>query len=295
MQAKKVEAYVRTQILKIWVANLLRVAVIATVAWVLLSKYFAQLGPKWLVVGAVTSLGFWILIQYLIGWWMKKAAKEGREKHPHLHARTESILHAICEMRRIPKPEVVLLSDLGDKKLNKLLRVLAAIMDRVGPIDLVLMGSSLVEKTNEEQLKGILAHEARHSNQPENLADKVIAFAVMILGGGAFTFGIWAYGFNVWDRIGFEGAAIAVLSACAFKALTMKTLRYIKAFISRATERKTDALSALDLGTPEPLISALAELHEEIERNPITPTQPALLRSHPTLEQRQTALRRLAA
>lgn len=294
MNAAKVAVYVRRQIVKIWLGRLVALGLLLATSYLLLQHYWRLCQNTALWWGGLWSGALIGIILLIFTAWLKQEAKKTREASPQLLDRVEGITKELCAIRGHPMPQIAILTKLGDEKKGKLLRFLGAMLDRFGRIDLVILGNALVEKSTDQQLRGILAHELRHSNQAENMGRLVHMFLRVSL-GGAFTFGVWTYGYHAWSEYGFEGAAIAVLAAHALKALHNRVQGYVEAYVSRATESKTDALAAADLGAPNQLIEALERLEAELDITPIPRQTPRMMRSHPTTKQRRQALEALVA
>jgi heat shock protein HtpX len=156
----------------------------------------------------------------------------------------------------------------------------AAICDRIFKQDVVICSESLVATLNDQELKGILAHELAHAGRSLkkfNLCSKILRSASLpscILGA---SLGLLESGAAI--PLAFAGGLLGGMGLDI-------SLERLNAYISRKTELKTDLRAVAMTGEPESLISALEKL---------TAGEPAAgsLSSHPSTHERASLVRKV--
>lgn len=156
----------------------------------------------------------------------------------------------------------------------------AAICDRIFKPDVVLCSESLVNRLNDQELKGILAHELAHGGRSLskfNLYSKMLRFASLPSCILAASLGLMETGAAI--PLAFAGGLLGGMGL-------NRALDLINAYISRQTELKTDLRAVAMTGDPESLIRALEKL---------TAGAPAvrILDSHPSTHERASLIRRV--
>ncbi len=162
----------------------------------------------------------------------------------------------------------------------------------------IVLFDTLVEQLSEAELEAVLAHEIGHWKRRHVLKLVVVSMLGLLI---AFAVIAWlqqqpwfhaAFGFEA--RGGFSPGAVTpalLLFSLLAGAGTFWLSPLINAW-SRRYEFEADAYARLAMGGPEPLIGALRKLSEKNLSN-LTP-DPLYSRfhySHPTLEEREQALR----
>jgi len=173
----------------------------------------------------------------------------------------------------------------------------------------VAVTSGLLELMNEEELKGVLAHELSHVKNRDTLVMTIaaaLAGAIMMLARMAE----WSLWFGGRSRSnGNRGAAMAQLVVMLLIAiLAPLAAMLIQLAISRTREYGADATGAKLAGTPYGLASALEKLHRATREHPLPNANPAtahlfivnplsagaiatLFSTHPPMEERVRRLR----
>ena len=173
------------------------------------------------------------------------------------------------------------------------------------------MTSGLLELLNEEELKGVLAHELSHVQNRDTLVMTIaaaIAGAIMMLARMA-QWGLWMGGSSRSrddNREGNGAAQLVVLLLVAILAPLAAML--IQLAISCTREYGADATGAHSAGTPAGLASALEKLEQAKRAYPLPNANPAtahlfivnpltagalanLFSTHPPIEERIRRLR----
>lgn len=156
----------------------------------------------------------------------------------------------------------------------------AAMCDRIFKQDVVICSESLVATLNDQELKGILAHELAHAGRSLRkfyLCSKILRSASLpscILGA---SLGLLENGAVI--PLAFAGGLLGGMGLDT-------ALARLNAYISRQTELKTDLRAVAMTGDAESLISALEKL---------TAGEPAAgsLSTHPSTHERASLIRRV--
>jgi len=173
----------------------------------------------------------------------------------------------------------------------------------------VAVTSGLVELMNEEELKGVLAHELSHVTNRDTLVMTIaaaLAGAIMMLARMA-QWAVWMGGSR--DREGNRGnAAVQLVALLLIAILAPLAAMLIQMAISRAREFGADETGARLAGTPHGLAAALEKLHRASREYPMPNANPAtahlfivnplsgraiatLFSTHPPMEERVRRLR----
>ncbi len=134
----------------------------------------------------------------------------------------------------------------------------ARMFDAIQRPDLLILSQSMIAGLSEDQLKGVIAHELRHSDATDT---KLIFLLALI--NRLFKY-LWAWGgiiyllsiyTSLWDKLWglIWGVGLFILVRIVITLLILG--------ISRAMEYKTDILSSLDTKDPSSLIDALNTLN----------------------------------
>lgn len=178
---------------------------------------------------------------------MSRARPVAREEAPRLYATVEYL----CSRASIPMPKLYLIpSDAPNAFATGRNPSHAAVAVTEGAMRLL----------DEEELRGVLAHEISHVKNRDILTSSIaatLAGAIMMLGRMAFFFG------GSRDREGDGGGGIVMLILAPIAA----TL--IQLWISRTREYQADASAAEVVGNPHGLASALQKLDAYSKRIPM--------------------------
>ncbi|MCB0333906.1 MAG: M48 family metalloprotease [Bdellovibrionales bacterium] len=248
-----------------------------------LVSYFKQMLPR---LTFYRSTGLEALVELVFKMRQRKMSQQFR-------LRVKRMIHDIADDWEHPRPEVIF--DPNNKIFAKVKGLNAGMLDLMVGTDALLVGDRLLEILNEEQLRGVMAHEMQHSNAAENKlsvllkASSLFLFMLGTLGGLHYMFvhlfsselsfwhglGTWAWQFVMY--IGF-----------------MHISSIFSMMMSRNIEFKTDMLSCAKEGKWQGLASALIRMHEEALRLRAEAQLPAppkgvwakLMRSHPSVTAR---------
>ncbi len=170
----------------------------------------------------------------------------------------------------------------------------------------VAVTAGLLELMNEEELKGVIAHELSHVKNRDTLTMTVAAALV-----GAITWVVrWAY----WvgpsrDRDERQGGGVQAVLMLLAIVLAPLAAALIQLAISRTREYSADATGARLTGNPYGLADALEKLNRAVRANPLPNANPAtahlfivnplrpgemlanLFSTHPPIEERVRRLR----
>lgn len=159
----------------------------------------------------------------------------------------------------------------------------------------IVLFDTLVEQLSTKEIEAVLAHEIGHAKRG-HIAKRLVVSA--LLGFAAFAFVEWLLGQEkFFTAFGFDFVpglmlvpALMLLSKIA--PLATFWISPLSNHFSRKHEYEADAFAKEATGTPDALISALRKLHEKNLGN-LTPhpLYSAFFYSHPTLSEREEALR----
>ena len=212
------------------------------------------IGSFWGEQGVVMAFALAVLMNFAsyffsdkIALAMYRARPVTREEAPRLYATVEYL----CSRASIPMPKLYLIpSDAPNAFATGRNPSHAAVAVTEGAMRLL----------DEEELRGVLAHEISHVRNRDILTSSVaatLAGAIMMLGRMAFFFG------GSRDREGGAGGGIAMMLLAPIAA----TL--IQLWISRTREYQADASGAEVVGNPRGLASALQKLDAYAKRIPM--------------------------
>ena len=243
-------------------------------------------------------------------WGMMRTLKNQAEGRPLKLERTRRlvsrILGRLCRRTGVRRPTLIIMGD-SDQGPSQL-RLNAAILELLCSDPVLLVGAELPHKLTQKEIEAVLAHECRHARQFEVATLTVLALLNGLIGltflGCSMNFVWLSWGM---PGIGFWAGVAQVFWAWLLLQALQIPFALCLAMASRATEFKTDALAALDMGSGEYLISALYKIEEAVRAQLSIPVQKreglgALLawigswfNSHPSTEERAYMLRWMAS
>lgn len=260
---------------------------------------FVAVGSMWGTGGMITALLFGGVMNVVAFFFSDKiaiAAMRGRELTPETGGRLHGMVEELAARADLPMPKVYLCPQQAPNAFatgrspSK-----AAVAFTQGAIDLL----------NEQELRGVAAHELAHIKNRDTL---ISAIAATISGVLAFL-AQWGLFLGMGNRQANPLVMIVVVIVAAVGAAV------IKAMISRSREFVADADGAAIAGTPDGLMSALQKLDSLSRRIPMQQPNPAqnnlfiieplasnlggggtllkLFATHPPTEDRLKALSRL--
>lgn len=157
----------------------------------------------------------------------------------------------------------------------------------------IVLFDTLISQLGEEELEAVLAHEIGHFRL-RHIPKLFAGSAVMTLAGFAAL--AWLAG-QPWFFHAFGFQTLTIPVAFLLFALLSDAATFwftpLSHMLSRRFEYQADAFAAKAMGNPEPLVAALRKLYEKNLSN-LTPhpLYSGFHYSHPTLLERETALRR---
>jgi heat shock protein HtpX len=174
----------------------------------------------------------------------------------------------------------------------------------------VAVTSGLLEIMNEEELKGVLAHELSHVKNRDTLVMTIaaaLAGAIMMLARMA-QWGLWFGGGRSRDGENRQAGALQLIVVLLIAILAPLAAMLIQLMISRTREYGADETGARLSGNPHGLASALEKLDRAARAYPLPNANPAtahlfivnplsvggiarLFSSHPPVEERIRRLR----
>jgi STE24 endopeptidase len=159
----------------------------------------------------------------------------------------------------------------------------------------IVLYDTLIEQMDTEELEAVLAHEIGHykcGHVPKRLALSALFglagfWFIAFLTKAPWFFDDLRFGGNMLGRLGPVFLVLSVASGVfTFWFSPLSNL------LSRKHEYQADAFARSAIGGPDYLVSALRKLHVENLSNPIPhPLFAAIYHSHPTLPEREGALR----
>jgi len=160
----------------------------------------------------------------------------------------------------------------------------------------VVLFDTLLELLTEPQVEAVLAHEIGHYQRRH--LPKLLVWSAAVTLVGFFCLGWLARREWFSAAFGFEtgGMAAAILLFALLSGPVAFWLSPLANRWSRRYEYEADAFAAAAVRESESLLEALRKLNEQNLSNPVAhPLYSAFHYSHPTLPEREQALRRLAA
>lgn len=175
---------------------------------------------------------------------------------PRLHA----ILEELSERANIPKPPLYVVEQDSPN---------AFATGRNPKNAVVCVTSGLLELLNEDEIKGVLAHEISHIVHRDILLGTIVASfasAIMMLANMAR----WIAFFGMGDDRERRGNPIQMIALIVMAILAPIAAILIQAAISRQREYMADAKGAQFAGNPYGLANALKKLHVASQRIPLS-------------------------
>ncbi len=251
--------------------------------------------------GATTALGFALLMNLGVYWFSDKMVLAMYRAKPLSEGEAPQVYRAVREIaahERMPMPKLYWLPTVTPN---------AFATGRSPSHASVAVTSGLLKIMDEEELKGVLAHELSHVKNRDTL---VMSIAAAVAGAIAMlaSWARWAMisGGRHDDRRG--GGALQLVALLAVAMLAPLAAMLVQLAISRTREYGADATGARLTGNPHGLASALEKLDAAGHAHPIEDANPAtahlfivnplradaiakLFSTHPPIEERVRRLR----
>ena len=256
--------------------------------------------------GATIAFGFALLMNLLSYWFSDKIVLAMYQAKPLAEAEAPQVYRVVREIAartHMPMPKLYWLPTQAPN---------AFATGRSPKHASVAVTAGLLEIMNEEELKGVLAHELSHVQNRDTLTMTIaaaLAGAIMYLARMA-EWGLWFGGGRRDDREGRGGGAMQLVILLALIILAPLAAMLIQMAISRTREYGADDTGAHLAGSPQGLASALEKLDAAAHRHPLPNANPAtahlfivnplsagmianLFSTHPPIEERIKRLRHM--
>lgn len=264
---------------------------------------FAGSWPVAMLAAAGWFLISWIFHQRLISY-ATGARGVSRWEAPKLY----NVLENLCISRGIPMPALQIIE-------TPALNAYAAGLKEGEYTIAVTRG--LMETLSDDELEAVLGHELTHIR---NRDTQLMVIAIVFAGIFAFVADVvvrsWRFPYGVWPRGGGQsrrgrgggggGAALAILIAIAIVLISWGLSTLIRFALSRSREYLADAGSVELTKNPDAMIRALRKIERNARfdvptrmeaffiENPLSGGTASLLSTHPSIEDRVSALQQYA-
>jgi len=270
----------------------------------LLSALFLGLGYLFGgVTGLVVAFGFALLMNVWTYWFSDKLALRMARAHevaPEQEPRLHRMVEEVAGMASLPKPKVYVVQNDAPN---------AFATGRNPKHSVVAVTTGIMRILNEDELKGVLAHEMGHIKNRDILISAIVATmasAVMFIAFMAR----WALFIGAFNRLRGYGAAVPIALWIVIIILAPIGAMLIRTAISRQREYGADEMGARISGRPLALASALRKLQAGAQMRPMKVSESTahmytvsplrsdfmgnLFSTHPPVEQRIARLERMA-
>jgi len=270
----------------------------------LLSALFLGVG---LLVGGRTGLivafGFALLMNLWTYWFSDKLALRMARAHevtPEQEPRLHRMVEEVAGMASLPKPRVCIVQNDAPN---------AFATGRNPKHAVVAVTTGIMRILNEDELKGVLAHEMGHIKNRDILISAIVATmasAVMFIAFMAR----WALFIGAFNRLRGYGAAVPIALWIVIIILAPIGAMVIRTAISRQREYGADETGARISGRPLSLASALRKLQMGAQMRPMQVSESTahfyivnplrsdfmgkLFSTHPPVEERIARLEQMA-
>lgn len=271
----------------------------------LLSALFLGLGYLFAgVTGLVVAFGFALLMNLWTYWFSDKLALRMAGAHqvtPEQEPRLHRMVEEVAGMAGLPKPKVYIVQNDAPN---------AFATGRNPKHSAVAVTTGIARMLNEDELKGVLAHEMGHIKNRDILISAIVATIASAIMFIAFM-ARWSLFFGGFGRSRNQYAGLIGLAAIvAIAILAPIGAMIIRTAISRQREYGADETGARISGRPLALASALRKLQMGAQMRPrkvsestahmytVSPLRSDfmgnLFSTHPPVEQRIARLERMA-
>jgi heat shock protein HtpX len=202
--------------------------------------------------GVTIGLGIAIVFNFFSYWYSDKIVLKiyhGKEVNAKQNPKLHKIMGELCMKSGLPKPKIYLIPD---KNAN------AFATGRSKNHAVVAFSLGIIELLNEEELKGVAAHELAHIKNKDIIISSVVAMVATAISYIAFVARFAAFFVGTEDADGHSGLELLMLGILApILALLIQTT------ISRTREYLADETAAKMMGTGLPLAEALQKLKSD--------------------------------
>lgn len=202
--------------------------------------------------GVTIAFGIAVVFNFFSYWYSDKIVLKiyhGKEVNSKQHPGLHKIIDELCMKSGLPKPKIYLIPD---KNAN------AFATGRNKNHAVVAFSLGIIELLNEEELKGVAAHELAHIKNKDIILMSIVAMVATTISYVAFIARFAAFFVGTEDADGHSGLELLMLGILApILALVIQTT------ISRTREYMADASAAKMVGTGLPLAEALQKLKSD--------------------------------
>ncbi|MGC9328868.1 MAG: M48 family metallopeptidase, partial [Candidatus Hinthialibacter sp.] len=171
-----------------------------------------------------------------------------------------------------------------------------AFMTGIGRFRKIALFDTLLNQLAHEEIQAVLAHEMGHLRKKHILKQFLFSSMKSLL--GLYLVSLFLKQPWLVEPFGFQAGELgpALLMVSVFASLILFWLNPLMHFLSRKYEYEADRFAVEILEKSSPLIDALRKLHKENLSNPAPhPWYSAFYYSHPTLREREQAMRKISA
>lgn len=240
-------------------------AVFLAIIMFLVSLFF-EVPPIGIYAIAIVGAAFFILIQYLIGPAIVKAATHLHYLKPGENPWLEETVKKLANKSGLPMPKVATVPDQTPNAFT---------FGRTASSATLAVHEGLLKQLNEQEIEGVIAHELGHIRHRDYLvvtalsAVPLIAFIIARVSFTAVQFG------GVGRSRGRDNSGaiwIAIIAAAAISYLVYFITQLCVMSLSRLREHYADAYSAYLTGQPRELESALTRITYGLSLSPKPPS-----------------------
>ena len=212
-------------------------------------------GPQGLTIALIFSIimnfgAYWFSDKLVLAMYRAKEIKESN--NPRLF----KLIREVADLAKIPMPKVYIVpSDASNAFATGRNYKHAAVACTNGILDLM----------NDDELKGVIAHEMSHIKNRDTLIQSVAATIAGVISYVAFM-ARWAAIFGGYGRDRGSGNMVQLL---VLAIITPILAMIIQLAISRSREFLADESAAKILHNPFGLASALEKLHHNVKKHPL--------------------------
>ena len=205
------------------------------------------------LIFALIATGLFVLFQYLVGPAIVSAATRLHYLKPGENPWLESTVKELADKSGLPMPKLAVVSNNTPNAFT---------YGRTARSATLAVHEGLLKNLNEEEVRGVIAHELGHIKHKDYIVITVLAALPMIayiVAQVAFRAGMFSgYSSRRGKDQGNAGVVLIVVGVISFLIYIIATLSVMR--LSRLREHYADSYSAYVTGSPRSLESALAKI-----------------------------------